>query len=143
MMAITVFSLKPARTSLMTAALVSGSLRCWAKIGPADASMHKTKVIMIPEEKAFISRMAAINVGGTLSISDSRGHVWRSASDYRRLCAMITIADAPHIVARFPVWRNFVAILDHGSFAGIITCQHQIHPAVEAIGQLLQITGPG
>src|SRR4026209_1075980 len=123
MIAITVFSLKPAFSRLISAAFVSGPSGCCA-FATAMTETHK---------------MAALSIRFMNVLSFAR---FFSRSD--RLpgpCgrALVAIADLLYVIASFAIRRHAVSKLCHCAFARVVTSQHQIDAVLEAIQQLSQI----
>src|SRR5215813_9615873 len=130
MIAMRVFSLKPAWTNLITAALVSGSEFCCAI---TELRLAKTQKVR--------SRRA-LNISKILveKILTFRRCSPPLVMGFRLLgTAVITIAYFSHIVSRFPVGWHPVSEPHDGPFPGVVARQHQVHTAIELIHQLLQI----
>src|SRR6267378_4266180 len=107
----TVFSLKPARTSLTTAAFVSGASACCALVCKAalqhmnETMTTRTRILFIDIQLALCSTLT-----GSQPSSDDGRLVLRGG---RRFCPTIAIIDSLHVGSRFPVGRHSATKLHH------------------------------
>ena len=51
----------------------------------------------------------------------------------------VPLEDELHVVARFVVRRNLVAVLHYRTLAGVVSCQRKVHATVEHLQQIFQI----
>src|ERR1051325_1905642 len=128
----TVFSLKPALTSLMTSALVSGPSFClFCALAPTAQPITKQKVNRVVGKKNLIAHPLALRSRHVVICTWLPAH--QSVSFSNRL----------HVVARLSVRRDITTVFEHRAFAGIITRQHQIYFSAEHRHQFLQILRSG
>src|SRR5687768_1220787 len=123
-MAITVFSLKPARTSFMTEAFVNGgSGFCCALAELARIPVQRQIKRTAPLSRAVLCRMVCVlwnvmAVDSILVCGPLRFLLARALDD----CILaITPANSPHVISGFTIRRHLVTILGDGAFTGVVT----------------------
>src|SRR5262245_55304000 len=128
----TVFSLKPALTSLMTSALVIGPSSCLlCARTPTAHPISRQKVISVVGKKNFIAHPLALRIRHIVLST------WLPARK------SVAFSNFLNVVLRLSVRRDVPAIFEHRAFAGIITRQHQFDFPAEHVHQFPHVLGSG
>ena len=128
MIAITVFSLNPARTSLITAEFVSGGgWPSWACVAETQNSAAQMRT---PRLQRRAIRDATAKLKSFNSLSSLAPARWSTGL---RDTSPVTLTNSSHITLRLVIRGHSRAELRHASLARIVARQNHVHAAIVSL----------